>query len=365
MLSFFAKVPVNKDKQKKDRKACRPQIIVSIKTIAEKCGVSIATVSKALNGHTDVGEQTKELVLETAKQLGYMPNSQARALKTNKTYNIGVLLDDKAKSGLTHPFFSAVIDGFRVECAKQGYDITLVNILNSKVGTQKMSCYQHCVYRNVDGVLATCVDFYSEEIMELMDGDMPLLSIDFRRDRSHSVSSNNASGLRSIVEYVYSCGHKKIAYIYGESAQVTTTRLNSYLDTMKELGLSVQPDYLRQGRYTDSELTEKIVTEMLELFDPPTCIILPDDVAAIGARNAAAKLGKSIPGDLSIVGYDGIPLCKLIKPELTTYCQDSYEMGRQAALKLIRLIEKNVPENEPYDILVDGYLSKGNTVGKI
>ena len=228
-----------------------------------------------------------------------------------------------------------------------------------------MSCYQHCVYRNVDGVLATCVDFYSDEIMELMDSDMPILSIDFKRDRSHSVSSNNAVGLRSIVEYAYSCGHKKIAYIYGESAQVTTTRLNSYLDTMKELGLPVQPDYLRQGKYIDSEFTEKIVTEMMGLFNPPTCIILPDDVAAIGARNAAAKLGLTIPDDLSIVGYDGVPLCRLIKPELTTYCQDSYEMGRQAALKLIRLIEKNVPENEPYDVLVDGYLSKGNTVSKI
>ena len=104
---------------------------------------------------------------------------------------------------------------------------------------------------------------------------------------------------------------------------------------------------------------------MMGLFNPPTCIILPDDVAAIGARNAAAKLGLTIPDDLSIVGYDGVPLCRLIKPELTTYCQDSYEMGRQAALKLIRLIEKNVPENEPYDVLVDGYLSKGNTVSKI
>jgi DNA-binding LacI/PurR family transcriptional regulator len=350
--------------EKTERRLTRTDM-VSIKTIAEKCGVSIATVSKALNGHSDVGEQTKEMVLETAKQLGYMPNSQARALKTNKTYNIGVLLDDKAKSGLTHPFFSAVLDGFRVECAKEGYDITLVNILNSKVGTQKMSCYQHCVYRNVDGVLATCVDFYSDEIMELMDSDMPILSIDFKRDKSHSVSSNNAVGLRSIVEYAYSCGHKKIAYIYGESAQVTTTRLNSYLDTMKELGLPVQPDYLRQGKYIDTELTEKIVTEMLGLFDPPTCIILPDDVAALGARNAASKLGKKIPDDLSIVGYDGISLCKLIKPELTTFCQDSYEMGRQAALKLIRLIEKNVPENEPFDVLVDGFLSKGNTVGKI
>ena len=98
--------------------------VVSIKTIAEECGVSIATVSKALNNHSDVSSATKKLVCDTAKRLGYFPNSQARALKTNKTYNVGVLLQDKAHSGLTHSYFSAVLDSFRVEVEKNGYDIT-------------------------------------------------------------------------------------------------------------------------------------------------------------------------------------------------------------------------------------------------
>lgn len=339
--------------------------MVSIKTIAEKCGVSIATVSKALNGHSDVGEATRSLVVSTAKELGYMPNSQARALKTNKTYNIGILLDDKAGNGLTHPFFSSVVDGFRVECAKHGYDVSLINLINSKVGTSKMTCYEHCMYRNVDGILAACVDFYSNEMAELMDSEIPILSIDFRREGSYSVSSNNSGGLQSIVEYVHNCGHTKIAYIYGESSQVTTTRLNAYLDTMKALGLQVQPDYLRQGRYVDTELTEQIVTEIMGLYDPPTCIIVTDDVAAIGAMNAARKLGISIPDDISIVGYDGISLVGLTKPRLTTYSQDSYKIGTIAAQKIVRLIEKEIGDDEPFDTVVDGYLITGNTVKEI
>lgn len=114
--------------------------MVSIKTIAEECGVSIATVSKALNNHSDVGVATKQLVCETAKRLGYLPNAQARALKTNKTYNIGVLLNDKAKSGLTHCYFSAVLDGFRVEAEKKGYDITFIC---GQIGGSSMSYYEH------------------------------------------------------------------------------------------------------------------------------------------------------------------------------------------------------------------------------
>ncbi len=337
--------------------------MISIKNIAEKCGVSIATVSKALNDHKDVGAETKEMVLRTAKEMGYIPNTQARALKTNRTYNVGVLLDDVAKNGLTHAFFSAVIDNFRVEMANHGYDVTLINIVNSQVGTDKVNCYEHCKYRNFDGVLATCVDFYSNEIRELLDSEIPVVSVDFKRDGCYSISSDNAGGIKQIVEYVYECGHQKIAYIYGDSSQVTTTRLNAYLDTMKELGLQVHPDYLRQARYVDGELTEKLMEDMLKLQDPPTCVILPDDIAAIGAMNAVRKLGKSIPDDISIVGYDGINMVQLIKPSIATYCQDAAGIGRAAGEKLLKLIRKE--DIEDFNSIVPGHLIEGNTVKNI
>lgn len=337
--------------------------MISIKNIAEKCGVSIATVSKALNDHKDVGAETKEMVLRVAKELGYFPNAQARALKTNKTYNVGILLDDVAKNGLTHAFFSAVVDSFRVEMANNGYDVTLINIINSQIGTDKVNSYEHCRYRCFDGVLATVVDFYCNDIRELLDSEIPVVSIDFRRENCYSVSSDNVGGMKQLVNHIYNCGHEKIAYIYGDSSQVTTTRLNAYLDTMKSLGLQVHPDYLRQARYVDGELTEKLMEDMLNLHDPPTCVILPDDVAAIGAMNAAKKLGKSIPDDISIVGYDGIKMIQILKPSLTTYCQDTAGMGRAAAQKLLKLMRKE--EVEEFDTVIPGYLIEGNTVKHI
>lgn len=98
--------------------------MASIKDIAKACGVSVATVSKALNGHSDISQATKEKVRQAADKLGYMPNSAARALKTNRTYNLGVLFVDDAQSGLTHEFFAAVLDSFKRHAEGRGYDIS-------------------------------------------------------------------------------------------------------------------------------------------------------------------------------------------------------------------------------------------------
>lgn len=99
--------------------------MVSLKTIAERCGVSTATVSKALNDHKDISEETKNRVKQTAEALGYFPNAAARALKTNRSYNIGVLFEEEAGRGLTHEYFSGVLNGLKIQAEKLGYDITL------------------------------------------------------------------------------------------------------------------------------------------------------------------------------------------------------------------------------------------------
>ena len=129
--------------------------MASIKDIAKACGVSVATVSKALNGHNDISQATKEKVREAARQIGYMPNSAARALKTNRTYNLGVLFVDEAQSGLTHEFFAAVLDSFKRHAEGRGYDITFIN---HNIGHGHSSYLEHCRYRGVDGVIAACIE---------------------------------------------------------------------------------------------------------------------------------------------------------------------------------------------------------------
>ena len=135
----------------------------SLKDLAKECGVSVATVSKALNDQPDISPATRERVRAAAHRMGYLPNAAARSLKTNRTYNLGVLFVDERQSGLTHEYFSAVLDSFKVEAEKHGYDITFIN---HNISGKSMSYLEHCRYRNVDGVVIACVNFYEPQVVE-------------------------------------------------------------------------------------------------------------------------------------------------------------------------------------------------------
>ncbi|MCD7731271.1 MAG: LacI family transcriptional regulator [Oscillospiraceae bacterium] len=333
--------------------------MVSIKDIASECGVSIATVSKALNNHKDVSEATKNAVRETAKRLGYLPNYQARALKTNRTYNLGVVFAERAQSGLTHSYFAAVLNSFKNEAEANGYDITFIS---SNIGNNPLTFYEHCISRNVDGVMVANVDDYEDvHVTELLESSVPLVTLDYKTENKPAVISDNYQGMQTLVKYVYDKGHRKIAYIYGDEASVTSIRIGSFRDALKSLNIEIREDYLLHGKYHDPAVTEQLAARLVKMSDPPTCIVLPDDFSAIGALTAFEKLGMSVPNDISIVGYDGIMLSQVLNPKLTTFKQDTEKLGAEAAKQLISLITKKISGNiEP--IIVEGSLLEGSSV---
>ena len=337
--------------------------MVSLKDISSACGYSVATVSKALNGHKDIGEGTKKLIKMTAKQMGYLPNSNARTLKINRSYNLGVLFIDQASSGLTHDYFAAILDHFKATAEKHGYDITFIN--GSKLRKDGMSYLECCRYKGVDGVIIACVIFEDPEVVELLQSEIPVATIDYIFNNSISVNSDNIKGVKELVNYIYGCGHRKIAFIHGEgSTSVTKARLTSFYKTTEELGLVIPDEYIREVRYRDTKATAEVTEELLNLSNPPTCIMYPDDFASIGGINAIKAKGLRIPEDISIAGYDGIRLAKYIDPKLTTLKQDAEGMGRIAAEKLIQLIEK--PKSTLSDqIIIPGTLEKGASVRNI
>ncbi|MGN0609715.1 MAG: LacI family DNA-binding transcriptional regulator [Oscillospiraceae bacterium] len=336
--------------------------MVSIKDIASECGVSIATVSKALNNHKDVSQATKTVIQETAKRMGYLPNYQARALKTNRTYNLGVLFAEKAQSGLMHSYFAAVLNSFKNEAEANGYDITFIS---HNIGKNPLTFYEHCVSRNVDGVMVANVDDYEDEgITELLKSSIPVVTLDYKTDKNPAVISDNYRGIQTLVNHVYGKGHRKIAYIYGDTASVTVRRLDSFRDTLKSLNIEIREDYLLQGNYHDPKTTEKLAAQLVKMSDPPTCIVLPDDFSALGALTAFEKLGLSVPDDISIVGYDGIVLSQVLNPKLTTYRQDTERLGAEAAKRLISLITKETTEDDGF-VSVEGCLLEGSSVKEL
>lgn len=337
--------------------------MVSLKDIAEKCGVSAATVSKALNDQKDIGEKTKAKIKKIAEEMGYHPNSAARALKTKRSYNIGVLFQDDAYRGLTHEYFSGVLDGIMVEAESLGYDITFINTHSQK---QQMSYLEHSIYRNFDGVVIVCVDFNNPSVQELMNNNkIPVVTIDYLHQNCTAVSSNNVKGIEELVHYIYEKGHRKIAYIHGQNYSfVTKERLAGFYRATEELGLDIPDEYVLEAKYLETKETAKQTKELLKLKNRPTCIIYPDDTSLIGGLNVINDEGLHIPDDISVAGYDGTKISQMLQPRLTTIHQNVDQIGKTAADHLIAKIEK--PKTALIErVVIDGELLTGKSVGEL
>ena len=335
--------------------------MVSLKDISVRCGVSVATVSKALNGHKDVSSATRERIIKAAGEMGYFPNLQARALKTNRTYNLGVMFLDEAGSGLTHEFFAKVLNSFKTEAELAGYDITFIN---KDLGGRKMSTYEHCKYRNVDGIVIACTDFTDPDVYEVINGDIPVVTIDHIFDCRTAVISNNESGMEELVDYVFRRGHRRIAYIQGNKSAVAEKRMAGFYKACINRKIEVNPEWVLTGDYHDPDMTYKLTSRLLRGSERPTCIFMPDDYSAIGGLNAIKDRGLSVPQDISVVGYDGIAYSQLLSPKLTTYLQDTVRIGATAAKQLISHIEN--PQTTFTEVqIVDGKLLEGGSVSVI
>jgi DNA-binding LacI/PurR family transcriptional regulator len=335
--------------------------MVSVKDIAAACNVSVATVSKALNGYSDISETTKQMVRDKAAELGYLPNLAAVALKTNRTYNIGVLFIDDAHNGLTHEFFARVLQGVKAGAESRGYDITFIN---NRLGGKKVTYTEHCRYRGFDGVVIACIDFNDPQVIELVHSEIPVVTIDHVFNETISVVSDNVKGIHDLVHYVAGMGHRRIAFIHGADSAVSRDRVTSFYRCAEELGIDIPDEYILECRYRDTVKAGKCTKKLLDLKAPPTCIFFPDDYTAMGGINVIKERGLRIPEDISVVGYDGTSYARLNEPPLTTLAQDTDKLGRTASERLIELIER--PKTTLTErVVVEGSISIGKSVKDI
>lgn len=352
------KMKISKTFYEQDKR-CR--VMVSMKEIAAMCNVSVATVSKALNNHTDISDETKTMIRRKADELGYVPNPAARALKTHTTYNIGVLFYDEAHTGLTHEFFASILEAVKETAELSGYDITFISHF---VGGRKVSYAEHSRYRRVDGVVIVCANFDDPEVIDLVHCGLPVVTIDHTFDNCSAVMSDNVRGMRDIVNYVYQCGHRRIAFLHGAPSSVTSCRLASFYRTCEELGLQATDDNVIECDYHDIDRAEMLTRQLMQRRSRPTCIIYPDDITAISGISVIRDMGYRVPDDVSVVGYDGIAFGQSVHPKLTTLKQDVVTMGSDAAHDLIDQIEH--PKSAIKKITtVPGMLIEGGTLAKL
>lgn len=332
---------------------------VTIRDVSVRCGLSVSTVSKAFNNYADISEETRELVRRTAREIGYFPNAIARTLKTNRSYNLGVLYDDDNASGLTHAFFASLLEAFKCESERHGYDLTFIN---HHIRRDNMTYLEHCRYRNVDGVFIACASFHQPEVMALGESDIPCVTVDHVFPRHNAVLSDNKHGMRILTEYAIAQGHRRIAFVHGQHTEVTEARLAGYREALEEAGIAQQASYEIESLYDVPEASRGAVLALLQMDEPPSCIFLPDDHCCIGALQAAAEMNMSVPDDLSLAGFDGIQLGRMLHPRLTTVMQDTVLLGTQAARMLIGSIEN--PSLPVSRLQIPVKLITGESVGR-
>ena len=326
---------------------------VRLKDIAKACGVSVATVSRALNGQADGSKPATALILRTAEQMGYVQNAAALALKTSRTNTIGILYEDQ----LNHEYFSVLLNELNREANRRGYDLTLVG----KNGGESGNYYEHTRRRNLDGVIVIQADFDSAEVIRLATSSMPSVIIDHMYEGCDCVGSDNRSGVARIVRYAWEKGHRRIAYIAGERGAVSNERVAGFYKGCAELGIRVPENYVREGHFHDPEDCLRHIRALMGEKEPPTCVLCPDDYSAFGALWTLKKEGISVPDQVSLAGYDGVRLGQIAPPRLTTYCQDTAGIAKEAVSLLAEAIEE--PEKHtPRHVTVEGGVLEGETV---
>ena len=332
--------------------------MVTLKDIAKECKVSFSTVSKALKGSAEISYETTKFIQKKAHEMGYHPNIAARSLRTNRTYDIGVIFEDKTGAGFQHQYFATIISGIQKVAFSKGYEMTFV----SGDSTKNYDYYAHALARNYDGVALLSCDYTSSGIKKLVQSEIPTVSLDYFYDIDHAaVMSDYSSGVDELLEYVISCGHKKIAMIHGEKTWVTEQRIETFKNVCAKHGIEIPAEYFAEGLYHDP-VTSSAATEVLLGFkEPPTCIFYPDDYAALGGIRELNSRGLTPGKDISIVGYDGIALTSMMIPPLTTYEQNGEAIGRAMAEALLQKIE-NPDDYTPKKEMITGRIIKGGTV---
>ncbi len=328
---------------------------VTITELARASGVSVGTVSRALNGYADVRPETRERIMRLARELDYTPGAAARSLVTQRSHVIGVVLDTgEGHPDLQHPFFHEVMVGLKNQIGANGFDLLLFASEHPGNGYGPHSYLKRCLHHNVDGVVLMGVDPEDPEVQRVTRSDLATVGVDVGLTGTATtyVLSDNEAGGQLAVQHLHERGHRRIATITGLLDKLPgADRLSGYRQAIQDLGLAYRDDYVAYGDfYTESG--RRAMEQLLALPEPPTAVFAASDMMALGAIRAAAEAGLSVPADVSVVGFDDIQLADHMNPPLTTVRQDKAGLGAAAGSAIARLAGGE-PANGPVVLPVE------------
>ncbi|QKS70659.1 LacI family DNA-binding transcriptional regulator [Paenalkalicoccus suaedae] len=333
--------------------------MATIKDIAKIAGVSVTTVSRALNGYSDVSEKTRSRVEQVAKELKYSPNAVARTLVMNKSKTIGLLVSDLNRAGAKDMFTYEVMCGINDSVSDEDYDLILFSTNHDK---QQVKTYtQLCQERQVEGVIMQGVRMNDTYLTEIMDSQIPcvLIDVELEGDSVGYVSTDNVFGAQMAVKHLVNLGHKKIGFINGhDQALVSKKRREGYEKELTSAGITIDESLIANGEFNELQ-AEIVARDILTKHQDITAFFCASDLMALGAMRAIQQKGLRIPEDISIVGFDDITLAQYTSPPLTTVSQDKYQMGYVAAKLLIGMLTNS--DQARKTILDNQLIKRGST----
>lgn len=330
----------------------------TIVDVAKRAGVSVATVSRVVNGNYPVKEETRERVEAAVKALDYVPNLQARELNTRKSSTIGVVVPS-----FDNMFFAGVLNGIESALREDAFSLLLACAQNDSLLEER--CVRDLIARNVSGVIVVSPNTatIASRFYESATRRVPLVFINsYEHVRGISyVSSDERGGAKMALEHLFSYGHRRVLFVRGEKSDSYRIKEEVYREFMSARHLFYEEDIINVGAGNSLETVENTMYQLMDLMMnmQATAIFCCNDLMAAGAVNACQRMGRRVPHDVSVVGYDNIPLSRLITPKLTTIDQKMTELGEAAA----RLMMAKIAHESPQDTVLQNALVERETTG--
>ncbi|MCF7930527.1 MAG: LacI family transcriptional regulator [Acholeplasmataceae bacterium] len=321
----------------------------TIYDIATELELTPGTISKVLNHTGNVSSKTRERVLAYIKQVGYVPTSSARMLKSKRTYTIGVVFTEESAIGLEHSFFSSILQSFKSYVENEGYELSFIV---RKLGKNHLTYYEWCMNKRVDGVYIVVGDINDQGLHEILESGIPAVSTDMFLTGLHTVVSDNDQGIRISMEYVRDVLKKKhVAVVAGPvTSKAFVERLISFRKYAKDFNFSTsEEDIVLSESFGFTGGFNAVRQLMKQVKNKPEVILAASDDIALGVIKGLTSMSIKIPDDIQVIGFDDIAFAKHFTPALTTIAQDRKLLGETAAKMLINLIES--PEDEIDEII--------------
>jgi LacI family transcriptional regulator len=307
---------------------------ITIGEIASMAGVSKTTVSRVLNKKPDVDPATREKILALISEYDFQPNAFAKAMSLQNSHYIGLLVPHKAEYIFSNSFYTEVMRGVSTEVDSCGYYLLI--------------CYAHEVnyldiykQKRVEGFVLLSPGSYHKSIIEsLRTENVPFVSTaKVTNEEMVYVDIDNFYGGSLVMEHLIALGHRRIAYVGKPSLISSIERMNSHQAVLQKYGLPYDPSLVLVTNNSSIEDGYQYTQQLLQHANPPTAIFLANDIMAVGAMKAIQQAGLRVPQDISVAGFDDIPLASYSNPPLTTVHQPAYEKGVEATRLLIDALE--------------------------